>query len=185
MINKKVVAAVCGGVLVAGGIISWLLFGGEVSTNVDLGNDIKGKINASLKDSFIQREKNGVKLWEFKVGEVINDKFTGTASLKGISGKLYRDDGSYLEIHADQGTMELDSNNFFLEGNVRAVVSDGTGLLTMDKIYWEQKTHKIVAEGNVKLRKDEWSGSADKIITTSELKTVAMQGRAMVEKGGE
>ena len=185
MVNKKAVAAICAGALIAGGIISWLLYGGEVSTNVDFGNDIKGKINASLKDSVIQREKNGVTLWEFKVGEVVNDKFTDTATLKGITGKLYRDDGSYLELHADQGSMKLDSNDFIMEGNVRAVLSDGTGLLTMDRIYWEQKDHRIVAEGNVKLRKDQWSASADKVVTTSALKTVAMQGQAMVEKGGE
>ena len=185
MINKKVVAAICGGIIVAGGIISWLLYGGEVSTNVDFGNDIKGKINASLKDSVIQREKNGVKLWEFKVGEVVNDKFTDTASLKNISGKLYREDGTYLELHADVGSLELNSNNFILEGNVQARISDGTGYLYMDKIYWEQKEDNIIAEGNVKLRKDEWSGSAEKIVTTSALKKVAMQGQAMVEKGGE
>ncbi len=185
MINKKAVAAICGGLVVAGGIISWLLYGGEVSTNVDFGNDIKGKINASLKDSVIQREKDGVKLWEFKVGEVVNDKLTGTASLKNISGKLYREDNTYWELYADAGSLKLDSNDFILEGNVKAVLSDGTGLLTMDKIYWEHKADKIIAEGKVKLRKDDWSASADKLTTTSALKAVAMQGQAMVKKGDE
>lgn len=185
MLNKKFLLAVCGGLVIAGGIMSWLLYGGDVSTNIELDNGIKGKINASLKDSVIQREKDGVKLWEFKVGEVVNDKFTNTAVLKSITGKIYRNDGTYLDITAENGSLKMHSNNFVLEGNVKAVISDGTGLLTMKRITWEQEGHKITAEGDVKLRKGPWSAAADKIITTSELKKVTMQGQAMVEKGGE
>ena len=185
MINKKAVAAICGGIVVAGGILSWLLYGGEVSTNVDLGNDIKGKINASLKDSVIHREKNGVKLWEFKVGEVINDKFTDRAALKGITGKLYRNDGTYLNVSAESGFMEMNTNNFTLEGKVKAVISDGSGYLYADGITWQQEDGQIVAQGNVKLQKDQWYAEADKAVTTSAFKTLTLQGKAMVEKGEE
>ena len=185
MINKKAVAAICGGIIVAGGIISWLLYGGEVSTNVDLGNDIKGKINASLKDSVIQREKNGVKLWEFKVGEVVNDKFTDRAGLKAITGKLYRSDGTYLDISAESGFMEMNTNNFTLEGKVKAVISDGSGYLHANDITWQQENGEIIARGNVKLKKGQWYAEADEAITTSEFKKLALKGKALVEKGEE
>ena len=185
MINKKVLAAICGGLVVAGGIISWLLYGGDVVTNVELGNDIKGKINASLKDSVVQREKDGIKLWEFKVGELVNDKFTDTASLKQITGKLYRQDGTYLNISAASGSMDIKSNNFTLEGNVSADISDGSGYLRADMITWEHEDGKILAQGNVKLHKDQWYAEADEALTTSEFKDLQLRGNALVERGDE
>lgn len=184
MNNKNVVLAVLGGIAIAAAIICWLVFGGSVPKNVELGEGVKAKFNASLKNSVIQREKDGKKMWEFTIGEIINDKITDTAILKGIKGKVYRSDGNYIDIDAEGGSMKMGSNNFALEGNVKAINSDG-GKLFADKVEWIQKGEKIIATGNVKLYKDEWFASADKATTTSAFKNLKLQGNAMVEKGGD
>ncbi len=183
MKNKKVLLAVGGGIVFAGAVIAWLMFGGKAPGEVNLDNGINVQLNASLKNSVINREKDGQKLWEFTVEEVINDKAAKKAVLKGIKGKIYRDDGSTIDIEADGGSMTVGENNFALEGNVRAEMS-GNGKITADKVEWLQSEEQITASGNVKMYKDEWFASADKAVTTSAFKKLKLMGNAKVEKGG-
>ena len=184
MNNKNVILTILGGIAIAVAIIGWLVFGGSAPKNVELGDGVKAKFNASLKDSVIQREKDGKKMWEFTVGEIINDKITKNAILKGIKGKVYRSDGNYIAINAEGGSMKMGTNDFALEGNVKAINSNG-GKLLADKVEWIQKGEKIIATGNVKLYKDEWFASADKAETTSSFNNLKLKGDAMVEKGGD
>ena len=184
MNNKNVILTILGGICMAAAIICWLVFGGTAPKNVELGDGVKAKFNASLKNSVIQREKDGQKLWEFTIGEIINDKISKMAILKGIKGKVYRSDGNCIDIDAEKGAMKMGSNDFSLEGNVTAIGSDG-GKLLADKVQWIQKGEKIIATGNVKLYKDEWFASADMATTTSAFKDLKLKGNAMVEKGGD
>ena len=184
MNNKNVILTILGGIAIAVAIIGWLVFGGSAPKNVELGDGVKAKFNASLKDSVIQREKDGKKMWEFTVGEIINDKITKKAILKGIKGKVYRSDGNYIAINAEGGSMKMGTNDFALEGNVKAINSNG-GKLLADKVEWIQKGEKIIATGNVKLYKDEWFASADRAETTSSSNNPKLKGNAIVEKGGD
>lgn len=184
MKNKKVLMAIGAGIAIAAAIIAWLMFGGKAPTDIKLDNGINAQLNASLKNSVISREKDGQKLWEFTVGEVINDKLEKKALLINIKGKVYRNDGSYLDIEADSGSMVLGENNFVLSGSVRAEMSAG-GKLLADEVAWLQDKEQITASGNVKLYKEEWFASADKAVTTSEFKKIKLAGNAKVEKGGE
>lgn len=185
MNNKNVILSILAGIVVATAIIAWLVFGGKAPVNVEVGDGVKAKLNASLKNTELHREKDGTKLWEFTIGELINDKFTDTAVLKNVKGKIYRSDGSYIDIVADAGTLQVKSNDFALEGNVKAILSTGESKLFADNVEWKQKTEIITAVGNVKLYKDEWFAEADKAITTSAFKNLKLKGNAKVEKGGE
>ena len=93
MKNKKVVLSVLAGIVIAGAIIAWLMLSGDKPITVKPGDGVTAQINASLKNSMVKREKDGKKLWEFTVEEVVNDKAKNTAYLKGIKGKVYRADG--------------------------------------------------------------------------------------------
>ena len=112
MNNKKVILSIAAGIVVAGSLIAWLMLGGDKPVNVNLGKGVSAQLNASLKNSVLQREKDGKKLWEFTVAEVINDKAQNMAYLKGIKGKVYRKDGSYLDIVAEKGQAALNKNDF-------------------------------------------------------------------------
>lgn len=184
MKNKKIFLSVAAGILIACAVISWLMLGGEKPVTVQLGDGVSAQVNASLKNSVLQREKDGQKLWEFTVEEVINDKQKNMAYLKGIKGKVYRSDGSYLDIVAEKGSAEINKNDFSLEGNVKAVLNTG-GELYADKITWNQKKELITGRGHVKLLKDSWTATADRAVTTSAFKNVKLKGNAKVVKGGE
>ena len=184
MNNKKVILSIAAGIVVAGSLIAWLMLGGDKPVNVNLGKGVSAQLNASLKNSVLQREKDGKKLWEFAVAEVINDKAQNMAYLKGIKGKVYRKDGSYLDIVAEKGQAALNKNDFAVEGNVKAVLNTG-GELYADKVAYNQAKELITATGHVKLVKEPYTAMGDWAQTTSAFQKLKLKGNAKVTKGGE
>ena len=184
MNNKKVILSIAAGIVVAGSLIAWLMLGGDKPVNVNLGKGVSAQLNASLKNSVLQREKDGKKLWEFTVAEVINDKAQNMAYLKGIKGKVYRKDGSYLDIVAEKGQAALNKNDFAVEGNVKAVLNTG-GELYADKVAYNQAKELITATGHVKLVKEPYTAMGDWAQTTSGFQKLKLKGNAKVTKGGE
>ena len=184
MNNKKVILSIATGIVVAGSLIAWLMLGGDKPVNVNLGKGVSAQLNASLKNSVLQREKDGKKLWEFTVAEVINDKAQNMAYLKGIKGKVYRKDGSYLDIVAEKGQAALNKNDFAVEGNVKAVLNTG-GELYADKVAYNQAKELITATGHVKLVKEPYTAMGDWAQTTSAFQKLKLKGNAKVTKGGE
>ena len=184
MKNKKLILLIIAGLLIAGGIIAWLMLGGDKPVTIKAGNGVTAQINASLKNSVVKREQDGKLLWEFTVEEVVNDKAKNVAYLKGIKGKLYRNDGSYIDITADKGSAGLKNNDFALDGHIKAVLNTG-GELQADKITWNQKKDIIKAVGNFRMHKDNSTATADSAETTSAFKHIKLKGKANVEKGGE
>lgn len=184
MNNKKVILSIAAGIVVAGSLIAWLMLGGDKPVNVNLGKGVSAQLNASLKNSVLQREKDGKKLWEFTVAEVINDKAQNMAYLKGIKGKVYRKDGSYLDIVAEKGQAALNKNDFAVEGNVKAVLNTG-GELYADKVAYNQAKELITATGHVKLVKEPYTAIGDWAQTTSAFQKLKLKGNAKVTKGGE
>ena len=184
MNNKKVILSIAAGIVVAGSLIAWLMLGGDKPVNVNLGKGVSAQLNASLKNSVLQREKDGKKLWEFTVAEVINDKAQNMAYLKGIKGKVYRKDGSYLDIVAEKGPAALNKNDFAVEGNVKAVLNTG-GERYADKVAYNQAKELITATGHVKLVKEPYTAMGDWAQTTSAFQKLKLKGNAKVTKGGE
>ena len=184
MNNKKVILSIAAGIVVAGSLIAWLMLGGDKPVNVNLGKGVSAQLNASLKNSVLQREKDGKKLWEFTLAEVINDKAQNMAYLKGIKGKVYRKDGSYLDIVAEKGQAALNKNDFAVEGNVKAVLNTG-GELYADKVAYNQAKELITATGHVKLVKEPYTAMGDWAQTTSAFQKLKLKGNAKVTKGGE
>ena len=178
------ILSIAAGIVVAGSLIAWLMLGGDKPVNVDLGKGVSAQLNASLKNSVLQREKDGKKLWEFTVAEVINDKAQNMAYLKGIKGKVYRKDGSYLDIVAEKGQAALNKNDFAVEGNVKAVLNTG-GELYADKVAYNQAKELITATGHVKLVKEPYTAMGDWAQTTSAFQKLKLKGNAKVTKGGE
>ena len=184
MKNKKMILSIAAGIVVAGSLIAWLMLGGDKPVNVNLGKGVSAQLNASLKNSVLQREKDGKKLWEFTVAEVINDKAQNMAYLKGIKGKVYRKDGSYLDIVAEKGQAALNKNDFAVEGNVKAVLNTG-GEIYADKVAYNQAKELITATGHVKLVKEPYTAMGDWAQTTSAFQKLKLKGNAKVTKGGE
>ena len=185
MENKHMLMGLAGGVVVAAGIITWLLSGSSQPITIGVGNGVTVQPMTSISNTTVTRDKDGVKLWEFEVVEVKQDRKNNKALLSGIKGKIYRKDGSYIDIVADKGeaTLNKANNDFAVEGNVRAVLNTG-GKIYGDKFTYKEKTKVIQAHGNVRMQKDEYTAYADFAETTAAMEKFKLKGHAKVEKGG-
>lgn len=186
MKNKEMLLGVAAGVLIAGGIITWLLSAKPQVATIGLGNGVKVQTNTTMKNTTVSREKDGEKLWEFQVEEVEQDRKNNKAILRGIKGKVYRKDGSYFDISSDRGEATLNKvdNDFAVSGNVTAVLNTG-GKLYAEKVTYKEKTQFIQASGNVRLEKDGYAAYGDTAETTTKMEKFKLKGHAKVEKGGK
>ena len=123
------------------------------------------------------REVDGKKVWEFTVEEVEQIKSSGEAVLKGVKGKIYREDGSVLEVVAGGGKVKNEAKDFELNDKVVAVLSSG-GKLTAESIRWQQTE-------DVRLLKDDTLATGDKAVTSSAFERLKLEGHAEVQRGGD
>lgn len=186
MSNKNAIMFIASGLLIGGGVIGWLFSSKAPVINIETNSGVKAKINASMKDSIVEREKDGVKLWSFTVAELEQDRKANKAYLKGIKGKVYRKDGTYIDITAESGeaTLNKKDNDFSVSGKVLAVASDG-GKIEADRVEYVEKKQFIKATGHVHIVKDENQAWGDVAETTAALEKFKLKGHAKVEKGGK
>lgn len=102
--------------------------------------------------------------------------------MKGVKGKIYREDGSVIDVTAGGGKINNDDKNFALDRGVKATLSTG-GEITAEEISWNQKDDIITATGKVKVVKEEHTALADKIVTSSKFDHFKLSGHAEVQKG--
>lgn len=181
MKNKGFYMMLAGCIAALGLVVCWLIFGSKMPVKVPTGKDITVAVN--MKNTVLSREENGRKLWEFLVEEANQDNGTKHIVMKGLSGKVYRKDGSFIEIKADSGKLMPKTNDFELEGNIRAELKN-EGYVAANKMHWNQKTETITATESVVIVKGDVKVSGDKVITTSALKKLKVTGHAKAEKGG-
>lgn len=183
MLRNKGFQMIAAAIVIAGAIIAWLMLGGEAPTNNPVPKENTG-MNAKVRNSTLAREVDGKKVWEFTVEEVEQIKSSGEAVLKGVKGKIYREDGSVLDIIAGGGKVLNEAKDFELNGKVEAVLSSG-GKLTAESIRWQQNEDIITAAGNVRLLKDDTLATGDKAITSSAFERLKLEGHAEVQRGGD
>ena len=155
--KNKGLLLIAGGIAIAAAIIAWLMFGGEAPKNPE--NTASNAVSAVVKNTTVSREQDGRRLWEFSVEALESISGSGEAVMKGVKGKIYREDGG-----------------------VKATLSTG-GEITAEEISWNQKDDIITATGKVKVVKDEHTALADKIVTSSKFDHFKLSGHAEVQKG--
>lgn len=106
MLRNKGFQMIVGAIVITGVIIAWLMLGGEAPSNNPVQKESSGA-NAKVRNSTLAREVDGKKVWEFTVEEVEQIKSSGEAVLKGVKGKIYREDGSVLEVVAGGGKVKM------------------------------------------------------------------------------
>lgn len=178
--KNKGLLLIAGGIAIAAAIIAWLMFGGEAPKNPE--NTASNAVSAVVKNTTVNREQDGRRLWEFSVEALESISGSGEAIMKGVKGKIYREDGSVIDVTAGGGKINNDDKNFALDRGVKATLSTG-GEITAEEISWNQKDDIITATGKVKVVKDEHTALADKIVTSSKFDHFKLSGHAEVQKG--
>lgn len=184
MKNKKTILAIGAGLLFLALVFAWLFLGADVPEPTNSANKANDStVKAAVYNTVLNREVNGKRLWELKVGEAQQvDK--NLIRAKKLDGILYLDNGDEMHVKADAAEIRMQTNDFALTEGVTARLKGG-GFLKADSIAWQQKEDILTATGAVKVIKDDMLARAEKIITSSKLEHFKMQGKAHVERGGQ
>ena len=114
MLRNKGFQMIVGAIVITGVIIAWLMLGGEAPSNNPVQKESSGA-NAKVRNSTLAREVDGKKVWEFTVEEVEQIKSSGEAVLKGVKGKIYRE-----EADCRKHTLAADSRCYYSFGECKA-----------------------------------------------------------------
>jgi len=182
MKNKKTILYITGAVIIMAVIFGWLMSGtGGVKESVTKGPEVAPH---ELKNTSLHEEDGGKKVWELTLASLIYDKERDVNVLKGIKGKFYQADGSNITIESEAGEIDMKTKTITLTGHPKGIFSTG-GELIADKLSWFSKDEKIVAEGNVKITKDDIVATAQKATMETVLEHLKLEGEALVQKGVE
>lgn len=131
----------------------------------------------------ITEEKDGVIIWELTCEKMRIDTITQNMELDGITGKFFQhDQDKSWELKAKRGVYYKSDGNIFVEGDVEVTNSDGAKL-TCDKLEWLNAEEKVIANGNVKISKDDLRAFGDTAYSNDNFKHFGLIGNARVLKG--
>ena len=82
----------------------------------------------SYEDNTLTEERDGRTVWTLTAKQLEVDLDTQDASMYGIEGTFYSEDGRTLTLKADEGHMDHETRDVVLTGSVNAVMSDGANL---------------------------------------------------------
>ena len=181
MKNKKLLLTIAAGLVLLGAVFLWLFNGGTPKQETKP-EQTSGEENVKVKNSSLKEERDGKLVWELQIGEMEYIKQTDTNVLKDVKGKLYREDGSYLTINSEGGSVVMAKKDVVLKGKAQAALSTG-GEVFADEISWLHSEDKITATGKVRIVKDDAVATADKAITDSGIENLRLEGNAEVQKG--
>jgi LPS export ABC transporter protein LptC len=139
--------------------------------------------NITFNGSSIVERKDGKKLWELSAESVQVDPNSKKVSLNNLKGILYREDGGRIDLVAREGLYDTASKEIFLEGEVKAVSSDGA-VFTAAKARWATTERHMYGSGGITLTREDTVITGDKIDSDANMEKVKVQGNARAIKGG-
>ena len=182
--NKNTILAAAVGLLTFFLIFAWLFWGSTVPEPTDTTK--KAETNtpkAAVYNTVLNREADGKRLWEMKVGEALQVD-DDLIRAKQLEGTMYLNNGDEIYVKAEAAEIRIKSNDFVLTNGVTARLKQG-GFLKADKVEWKQKEDILTATGAVKVIKEDLMATAETIITSSKFEHFKLKDKAHVERGGQ
>ncbi len=127
-------------------------------------------------------EKKGERIvWELQAERIDIDDTTKIMKLTNPKIKYYHEDNKTTEAISQTGVFNQKTRDINLEGAVVVTVSDGSKLQTLHMIY-TGRDGKIACTGDVKVNKDDFIGTADKLDSDTALTAVKLSGNAKITR---
>lgn len=131
----------------------------------------------------ISEEKDGRKVWQLTAETIEVNADTSNVTLKNVTATFFQADGKQVVLTAPVGSLDHQSKNISLSGTVQAKSSEGATFSAQDA-QWIANDGKMIANGQVKLTRDDTVVTGDKLETDGKLEKIKVQGNAHVVKGG-
>lgn len=154
-------------VLAITGILLWAFVTAKVITH-----DFKRQMNGSkqtqqeaiVKGVILTETKNDQKYWEIYGDTGHWNGNSGIAQLDGVLANFYKDNKVSMSLKSSKGTYDSESKVITLYEDTFIAI-DGGITLNADKLTYINSSEPIVAEGHIKIRKDNsLISTADKIV---------------------
>ena len=135
----------------------------------------------------IIEEKDGQIVWELTCEKLRVDTFTQNIELDNVSAKFHQRDKETeeektWELTAAKGVYYQVNKVIHVEGDVKVTNGDGAEL-TSDILDWFADQEMLIANGNVKISKDDMRAFGDMAYSQTALSKFGLMGNAKILKG--
>jgi len=137
----------------------------------------------SFSGSSLTEDQGGKRLWELSAGKITINQTTKIVRLYDVKGTFYQEDGTKVDVTAQEGVMDPAAKMINLEGNVRAVSSAGA-VFTAPKTRWDGLQHRFFGTGGITFTRNDVVITGDSVESDGALEKVKVQGQARALKGG-
>ena len=169
-------------------LMFWAFISAGVITNNFNRSQIKGKENDQKVDAIgiiITETKEGKKYFEIygENGHYSNDH--SIATLNNVIGNFYKDGNVCMSFQSSKGQYEEKSGIITLYEDTYIVLESGLSL-NADKLVWSGSDKETIAEGNVKIKKNnEIVSTAEKCIIGADYEKIKIIGNTKTQVWGK
>lgn len=165
-------------------VMIWAFISAEILTTNFSRAQIKTGVNSQNVDAIgiiITETKQGNKHFEIfgETGNYNNDR--SVAILNNVIGNLYKDGEVSMSFQSSKGAYDEKNGTITLYENTFIVLKNGTSL-EANKLTWQGSDEDIIAEGNVRIKKDsEMFAIADKCVIDPQYERFKIIGNSQTK----
>ena len=127
--------------------------------------------------------QDGRKVWDLSARVMEVDTKTQWVYMTDLKGKLFRLDGTQIDVRGAQAVVDPKTRNIEISGGLTMKANDGTSF-SADQGRYVADERKIYASGSVKAVKDDMVMTAAEFEADDRFDLMVIKGNARIVKGG-
>ena len=133
--------------------------------------------------SELTEEKDGKRIWELTARIIEVDPKTRLVYLTDLKGRLYREDGTKIEMTAKTAVADPTARSLEFSEGLEMKADDGASLKA-GKGRYSGEERKIYATGSVRATREDVVLTANELETDDRFAKIVVKGNARIVKGG-
>lgn len=178
--KKKRTYFISAGIVI--GVLLWAFVTAKIITHDFNRQQVNGKQDeqqAFVNGIILTETKNEEKYWEIYGENGKYNSVNGIAQLNNVLGNFYKDNEVSMSLKSSKGSYNSKTRTITLYEDTFIVLKDGI-TLNADKLVYLDSKSPIVAEGHIKIRKDnQLLSTADKITISPGYESFKIEGNTV------
>jgi len=169
--------------LLAGGLYYFLREEPPMTPNAPRETVSDPAAEVTFSGTSMVEEQGGKRLWELSADKITVNQTTKMTRFYGVKGIFYQDNGSKVDLTAQEAVLDPTTKNISLNGDVRAVASEGA-VFTAAQARWDGVLKRFFGSGGITFTREDVVITGDTIESDAGLEKIKVQGRSRALKGG-
>lgn len=165
-------------------VLSWAFIAATIITRNFNRDQLVGKENRqeiNISSIILTETKKDQKYWEIYAENGYYSSDDRVALLENVIGNFYKDNKVSMSFESTKGTYNTEKKQIILYEDTHIVIKDGT-TLRCDKLVWSGSDKDIIAQGNIKInRNNELIATADETIISSDYTNFKIIGKTVTK----